>query len=179
MRPYCGIRRNARNVGQIQRRNLGAQLAVVAIAGLHQHHAARQTSRAGQRSRSSAISCLILKVMSSGTSALRRRSSSLVHSCGRDNHKPANSLDHWQATETPRLGSCPAALSSAAPSHVPWPKPPRTIAAQLIRLGQQRWNGLLLSRVNLELRALLECEVVSLAVGIARACFAHFGFMAP
>ena len=46
-RPHRGRRQNAGRVGQAQRRDVSAQIAVVAIAGVQQHYAARQAGRIG------------------------------------------------------------------------------------------------------------------------------------
>ena len=46
-RPDRSVRQNAGGVGQLQRRDIGAQIAVVAIASIQQYHATRQTRRAG------------------------------------------------------------------------------------------------------------------------------------
>ena len=48
LRPYRGRRQNPGCVGQAQRRDVGAQRAVIAIAGVQQRHAARQPGRAGE-----------------------------------------------------------------------------------------------------------------------------------
>ena len=47
-RPHGGVRQNARDVGQPQRRDGCAQIDVRAIARIHQHHAARQARRTGR-----------------------------------------------------------------------------------------------------------------------------------
>ena len=44
-RPHRGVRHNAGDVGQPQRRDGRTQIGVGAIAGVHQHHAARQAGR--------------------------------------------------------------------------------------------------------------------------------------
>ena len=45
-RPYRGVRQNAGYVAQLQRRDVRAQFAVIAIASIDHHHAARQPGRA-------------------------------------------------------------------------------------------------------------------------------------
>ena len=60
-RPYRGRRQNAGRIGQAQRRDVGAQVAVIAIAGIQQSHAARPAAAQAQRSCSRAISGLVFE----------------------------------------------------------------------------------------------------------------------
>jgi hypothetical protein len=54
VRPHRRVRQNARDVGQPQARDVGAQIAVIAITGVHERHTTRQTGRAGLDARSQA-----------------------------------------------------------------------------------------------------------------------------
>src|SRR5258707_945455 len=45
--PHRRVRQNARDVSQPQRRDIGAQIAVIAVTSIEQPHATRQTGRAG------------------------------------------------------------------------------------------------------------------------------------
>ena len=82
-RPDRGVRSRAGDVAQSQRRDIRTQIGLGAIAGVHQDHPARKAGSHAQRSCSSAISGLILKLISSGTPALRRRLRSCAQSCGK------------------------------------------------------------------------------------------------
>src|SRR6476661_5464441 len=62
---------------------------------------------------SSAISGLVLKLISLGTPALRRRFLSAAHpAADRDDTLPADWRGDWQATGIPRLGSYPASRAA-------------------------------------------------------------------
>ena len=82
-RPDRGVGTDAGHVAQAERGDLRSQLGVVAVAGIHQHHALRQPRGSGRLDLLQGDLGLVWKAIVSGTLALCRRAGSLAHSSGR------------------------------------------------------------------------------------------------
>jgi hypothetical protein len=90
-RPHCDVGADPGDIAQAQRRDLSAQISVVAVAGIHQHHALRQTRFIGRLNLLKGDLGFGLKLDRVGHPrfregrllALSRRSPSLAHSSGK------------------------------------------------------------------------------------------------
>ena len=99
-RPYRGRRQNPGHIGQVECRDLGAQVAVVAITGVEQHHPARQTGRAGpaqliKRNLRLGFECDVRGHM---RLAPARRIGRPLRPADKAATPPAGSHDDWRAT---------------------------------------------------------------------------------
>jgi hypothetical protein len=108
--PHRGVRHDAGDIRQAQRRDIRTQIRIGAIAGVHQDHALRQTSLTGPPQlferyvwlrpeadviRHTCLCCAVLRLPPS-------------LSADTSDRLPAGLLGDWLATALPRLGNCPA-----------------------------------------------------------------------